>query len=68
MTERLRDADYVAERLGVPRRWVYRAARCGALPSVRCGRYRRFAERDIERWIEEQRSAAAHQQEGQHGR
>src|SRR5690348_17675601 len=31
-------------------------------PSVRCGRYRRFAERDIERWIEEQRSAAARQQ------
>lgn len=68
MTERLRDADYVAERLGVPKSWAYRAARCGALPSVRCGRYRRFAEGDIERWIEEQRSAAARQQEGQHGR
>ncbi len=67
MTERLRDADYVAEQLGVPRSWVYRAARCGALPSVRCGRYRRFAERDIERWIEEQRSTAR-QQEGQHER
>src|SRR4051794_19413557 len=59
MTERLRDADYVAERLGVPRSWVYRAARCGALPSTRCGRYRRFAERDIDRWIEEQRSPAS---------
>jgi excisionase family DNA binding protein len=58
MTERLRDADYVAERLGVPRSWVYRAA----LPSVRCGRYRRFAERDIERWIEGQRSVARHQE------
>lgn len=66
MTERLRDADYVAERLGVPRSWVYRAARCGALPLVRCGRYRRFAERDIDRWIEEQRSAAS--REGEHGR
>jgi excisionase family DNA binding protein len=67
MTERLRDADYVAERLGVPRSWVYRAARSGALPSVRCGHYRRFAERDIERWIEEQRSGAR-QQEGHHER
>lgn len=55
MSERLRDADYVAERLGVPRSWVYSAARRGALPSVRCGRYRRFAEGDIERWIEDQR-------------
>jgi excisionase family DNA binding protein len=54
MSERLRDADYVAERLGVPTSWVYRAARRGALPSVRCGRYRRFDERDIERWIEDQ--------------
>jgi hypothetical protein len=35
---------------------------------VRCGRYRRFAERDIERWIDEQRSAAVRQQEGQHER
>jgi hypothetical protein len=55
MTERLRDADYIADRLGVPRSWVYRAA----LPSVRCGRYRRFAERDIERWIDMD-SAAPH--------
>lgn len=68
MTERLQDADYVAEGLGVPRSWVYRAARCGALPSVLCGRYRRFAERDIERWIEEQRSATPHQQGDRHGR
>ena len=57
MAGRLRDADYVAERLGVPRSWVYRAARHGELPSVRCGRYRRFDERDIERWIEGQRLA-----------
>lgn len=35
--------------LGRAEELVYRAARCGALLSVRCGRYRRFAERDIER-------------------
>jgi excisionase family DNA binding protein len=55
MREKLRDADYVAERLGVPRSWVYRAARRDALPSIRCGRYRRFDERDIEHWIDGQR-------------
>jgi excisionase family DNA binding protein len=58
MSERLRDADYVAERLGVPRSWVYSAARRGVLPSVHCGRYRRFAESDIERWIEDQREVS----------
>ncbi len=57
MSQSLRDADYVAQRLGVPVSWVYRAARRGALPSVRCGRYRRFDERDVERWIEERRRA-----------
>ena len=57
MSVRLRDADYVAQRLGVPRSWVYRAARRGTLPSIRCGRDRRFDEGDIERWIEDQRNA-----------
>jgi excisionase family DNA binding protein len=45
-------ADDVAERLGVPRSWVYRAAREGDLPSVRCGRYRRFDEADVASWID----------------
>ena len=45
-------ADDVAERLGVPRSWVYRAAREGDLPSVRCGRYRRFDAADLAAWID----------------
>jgi excisionase family DNA binding protein len=57
MTDRLRDADYIAERLGVPASWVYEAARRGDLPSIQCGRYRRFDDRDIDRFIEEQRAA-----------
>ena len=57
MTDQLRDANYIARRLGVPRSWVYEAARRGELPSVQCGRYRRFDERDIDSWIEEQRAA-----------
>jgi excisionase family DNA binding protein len=48
-------ADEIAERLHVPRTWVYRAAREGSLPSVRCGRYRRFDVRDVDRWIERQK-------------
>lgn len=54
----LRTADEIAARLQVPRSWVYRAAREGALPSVRCGRYRRFDDRDVDRWIESQRDKA----------
>ena len=51
MSSELMTADEVAERLRVPKTWVYRAARQGDLPSVRCGRYRRFDEGDVERWI-----------------
>jgi excisionase family DNA binding protein len=54
-TGRLLTAEQVAEVLRVPRSWVYRAAREGSLPSVRCGRYRRFDADDVERWIEEQK-------------
>jgi excisionase family DNA binding protein len=54
----LRTADEVAERLRVPKTWVYRAAREGYLPSVRCGRYRRFDDRDVDRWIDGQRGQA----------
>ena len=57
MAPSLRTADEVAARLKVPKSWVYRAAREGSLPSVRCGRYRRFDDRDVDRWIDLQRDA-----------
>lgn len=52
---RLVTAGEIAVRLRVPRSWVYRAAREGGLPSVRCGRYRRFDVEDVDRWIEDQK-------------
>ena len=51
MSSALLTADEVSRRLRVPASWVYRAARAGDLPSVQCGRYRRFDEGDVERWI-----------------
>lgn len=57
MSEHLMTADEVAERLSVPASWVYRAAREGDLPSVRCGRYRRFDEGNVDRWIAGQKAA-----------
>ncbi|MGI8462321.1 MAG: helix-turn-helix domain-containing protein [Solirubrobacterales bacterium] len=53
-------ADEVAELLQVPKSWVYRACREGALPAVRCGRYVRFDPADIERWIDDQKGAVDH--------
>ena len=55
MGSELLTAEDVARRLHVPLTWVYRAARNGSLPSVRCGRYRRFDEADVERWIQTQK-------------
>ena len=52
-------ADDVAERLGVPGSWVYRAAREGDLPSVRCGRYRRFDAADSASWTERHKPVPA---------
>ena len=50
---RLLTADEVAERLGVPKTWVYARAREGGIPTVRLGRYCRFRPQAIEDWIAE---------------
>lgn len=39
---RLIDAKELAEKLGVPTSWVYRAAREGRIPSIKLGKYVRF--------------------------
>lgn len=58
MSSGLRTAEEVAARLQVPRTWVYRAAREGDLPSIRCGRYRRFDDADVDEWIARHRNGA----------
>jgi excisionase family DNA binding protein len=52
VSARLVDASAVAERLGVPKSWVLESARSGAMPCVRLGRYVRFDEDDVDRWLE----------------
>lgn len=49
---RLLNAEQVAERLQVPRSWVYAEARAGRIPHVKIGRYRRFREDAIENWVQ----------------
>jgi excisionase family DNA binding protein len=51
---RLLTVDEVAERLGVTKDWVWAQARAGRIPHVQLGRYRRFREEALERWLEEQ--------------
>lgn len=53
LVTRLLTVDEVAERLGVTRDWVGAQARAGRIPHVQLGRYRRFREEALERWLEE---------------
>ena len=57
---RLLTADEVAECLGVTEDWVCAQARAGRIPHVRLGRYLRFREEALERWLEELETRKAH--------
>jgi excisionase family DNA binding protein len=50
-------AGEVAQMLGVPRTWVYEQSRAGRIPTVRLGRYRRYRQEAIERWLQELEAA-----------
>jgi excisionase family DNA binding protein len=52
VSDRLLDAQEVAERLGVPTTWVRESVRSGAIPHVRLGRYVRFDLADVAAWLE----------------
>ena len=53
MTGSLLTADQVADLLGVPKSWVYEQSRCGRIPTVTLGRYRRYRREAIEAWLEQ---------------
>jgi predicted DNA-binding transcriptional regulator AlpA len=48
---RLLTAKDVAAMLAVPTSWVYAQSRAGNLPTVPCGRYRRYRPAAIQAWI-----------------
>jgi len=52
MSTSLLTADQVAQKLGVPKTWVYEQSRKGRIPTVTLGRYRRYRAEAIERWVE----------------
>ncbi len=51
MSERLRDADFPAERFGISKALVWRLCRQGVLPHVRLGRKVMFSPSMLEDWI-----------------
>lgn len=51
--EPLLTATQVADRLGVPKSWVYEKSALGVVPSIKVGVYRRFKWSQIEAWLEE---------------
>jgi excisionase family DNA binding protein len=52
MERTLLTADQVAQKLGVPKTWVYEQSRRGRIPTVTLGRYRRYRAEAIARWVE----------------
>jgi excisionase family DNA binding protein len=53
VSERLVDAQAVANLLGVPVSWVRQATRSGAMPHVTLGRYKRYQPAKVLAWVEE---------------
>jgi len=53
VSDRLLDAKEVAEWLNAPVSWVRESTRAGAMPSVELGRYRRYREIDVAKWLED---------------
>jgi excisionase family DNA binding protein len=56
VSDRLLDAQEIAELLGVPVGWVRQATRDGRLPVVRLGRYCRYDHADVAAWVEKQKT------------
>lgn len=48
---RLLTADEVAAMLGVSKEWVWEQSRLGRIPTITLGRFRRYREEAVERWL-----------------
>lgn len=52
VSERLVDANTIAELLGVPVSWVREHTRSGEIPHVPLGRYVRYRQDDVLAWVD----------------
>jgi excisionase family DNA binding protein len=48
---RLLIADEVAELLGVSKEWVWEQSRLGLIPTITLGRFRRYRQEAVEKWL-----------------
>lgn len=53
---RLLKAGEVAALLGVAPDWIYRQSRAGNFPAIKVGRYYRYDEEDVQRWVSAQKT------------
>ena len=51
MESRLLTVDQVAEKLQVPKSWIYERTRHNAIPVRKVGKYLRFDEAEIDDWV-----------------
>jgi excisionase family DNA binding protein len=52
VSDRLLDANEVAELLAVPVTWVRQETRAGRMPCLELGRYRRYEAEAVHAWLE----------------
>jgi excisionase family DNA binding protein len=52
LSDRLLDANEVAELLAVPVTWVRQETRAGRMPCLELGRYRRYDAEAVHAWLE----------------
>lgn len=50
----LKTIEEMAERLSVPRSWIYARTRKNEIPCIRVGKYLRFREDEVMEWLEGQ--------------
>ena len=56
MAQELRDISWMAKKLGVPTSWLYARTRTGEIPHFKLGKYVRFDESEILKWLESQKT------------
>ena len=51
-------AEEVCQQLRLGKDWLYAEVRAGRFPAVKCGRYYRFRQEDVDAWIAAQLTTA----------
>ena len=52
--ENLKDIDYMAKKINVNKSWLYDKTRTNKIPHYKVGKYVRFDEEEVWKWLKEQ--------------